>query len=317
MLAATLLALGSAVIHASWNLLIKTSGDRALAAWGQFLAAALLAIPAVAIVGPPGWEVAPYLAATGLVHVVYIESLVAAFTHGDFSLSYPLARGGGAVLAAVGSVVFLGDRLPVPAWMAIAVAGAGLISLRGGRGVPAAADVVLGDVGEPRTGTTDARPASTAASSPATARRRAGERAALGFALLTAVCIASYTLVDSAGSRVSTDGVAYALCSVATSGVAITALNLAQPRRRRRAALLVSQWRRNVAGGLGTTVAYTMVLVAVREAPVGYVTMLRESSVVIGALIGWLVLKEGLGARRLMSSAVILAGLVLLVAFGR
>lgn len=317
MLAATLLALGSAVIHASWNLLIKTSGDRALAAWGQFLAAALLAIPAVAIVGPPGWEVAPYLAATGLVHIVYIESLVAAFTHGDFSLSYPLARGGGAVLAAVGSVVFLGDRLPVPAWMAIAVAGVGLISLRGGRGVPAAADVVLGDVGEPRTGTTDARPASTAASSPATARRRAGERAALGFALLTAVCIASYTLVDSAGSRVSTDGVAYALCSVATSGVAITALNLAQPRRRRRAALLVSQWRRNVAGGLGTTVAYTMVLVAVREAPVGYVTMLRESSVVIGALIGWLVLKEGLGARRLVSSAVVLAGLVLLVAFGR
>jgi drug/metabolite transporter (DMT)-like permease len=104
---------------------------------------------------------------------------------------------------------------------------------------------------------------------------------------------------------------------VATSGVAITALNLAQPRRRRRAALLVSQWRRNVAGGLGTTVAYTMVLVAVREAPVGYVTMLRESSVVIGALIGWLVLKEGLGARRLVSSAVVLAGLVLLVAFGR
>lgn len=320
MLAATLLALGSAVIHASWNLLIKTSGDRALAAWGQFLAAALLAIPAVAIVGPPGWEVAPYLAATGLVHVVYIESLVAAFTHGDFSLSYPLARGGGAVLAAVGSVVFLGDRLPVPAWIAIAVAGAGLISLRGGRGVPAADDVVLGDLGEPRTGTTDARPASTAAiasTSPATARRRAGERAALGFALLTAACIATYTLVDSAGSRAATDGVAYALCSVATSGAAITALNLAQPRRRRRASLLVSQWRRNVAGGLGTTVAYTMVLVAVREAPVGYVTMLRESSVVIGALIGWLVLKEGLGARRLVSSAVILAGLVLLVAFGR
>lgn len=76
-------------------------------------------------------------------------------------------------------------------------------------------------------------------------------------------------------------------------------------------------WRRNLAGGLGTTVAYTMVLVAVRHAPVGYVTMLRESSVVIGALLGWLVLHEDLGSRRLARSVVILTGLVLLVALGR
>ena len=57
-----------------------------------------------------------------------------------------------------------------------------------------------------------------------------------------------------------------------------------------------------------------MVLVAVRSAPVGYVTMLRESSVVIGALFGWVVLHERLGRRRLVASCVILAGLVLLVA---
>jgi drug/metabolite transporter (DMT)-like permease len=57
-----------------------------------------------------------------------------------------------------------------------------------------------------------------------------------------------------------------------------------------------------------------MVLVAVRQAPVGYVTMLRESSVVIGPLLGWLVLHEALGRERLRAGAVVLTGLVLLVA---
>lgn len=305
MLAATLLAIGSAFVHAAWNLLIKTSADRALAAWGQFLAAALLALPVLVVVGFPGWEAVPYLAVTAVVHVAYIEALVAAYTHGDFSLSYPLARGGGAVLAAVGSVVFLGDRLPAMAWIAIAIAAAGLVSLRGGGGV--SEDELL--VGRADGGRSPG---------PAAARvtQVRADRSALTFAAITAACIAAYTLIDSAGAR-ATDGISYALATVAASGLSIAAMNALRPGRRARAGLLVRDWRRNLAGGLGTTVAYTMVLVAVRHAPVGYVTMLRESSVVIGALLGWLVLREELGSRRLASSVVILAGLVVLVAFGR
>ena len=299
MLAATLLALGSALVHASWNLLIKTSEDRAVAAWGQFTAAALVAVAGLLVVGGPGWEAVPYLAGTAAVHLVYIEALVAAYTHGDFSLSYPLARGGGAVFAALGSALVLDDRLPALGWVAIAVAAVGLVGLRG-RGVPAADDVVLGDAldGRGRIGA------------------RASERAALAFALLTAACIATYTIIDSAGSRAGDSGVAYGLASVAAAGTAIFVSNVVRPSLRARAGMLRSDWRRHLAGGIGTLVAYTMVLVAVRRAPVGYVTMLRESSVVVGALFGWLVLREGLGGRRLAASVVILAGLVLLVVAG-
>ncbi|HYI62984.1 MAG TPA: EamA family transporter [Acidimicrobiales bacterium] len=310
MLAATLLALGSAFVHASWNLLIKTSEDRALAAWGQFLAAATLSLLGLAVVGLPGWDALPYLLGTAVVHVAYIEGLVAAYTHGDFSLSYPVARGGGAVLAAVGSVVVLGDHLPPWAWVAIAVAGAGLISLRSGRAVPAADDVVLGPLGHPDDPTPGPAPGGDV--TPVTDERRA-----LAFAALTAACIATYTVIDSAGARAVDSGVSYGLASVAAGGLAISAGNLARPSRRARAGALRTGWPRHLAGGLGTTLAYTMVLVAVRHAPVGYVTMLRESSVVIGALVGWLVLREGLGGRRLASSGVILAGLLLLVAAGR
>ena len=181
MLTATVLAVGSAFVHAAWNLLIKTSDDRALAAWGQFLAAGLISVVGLAVVGAPGWGALPYLAATGVVHVLYVEGLVAAYTHGDFSLSYPLARGGGAVLAAVGSVLFLGDRLSPAAWAAIAVAGVGLLTLRGGRGVPDVDDVILGSGADPSAGgpARGAHPPS---------------RAPSAYALVTAACIATYTL---------------------------------------------------------------------------------------------------------------------------
>lgn len=298
MLAATLLALGSAVIHAAWNLLIKTSDDRAVAAWGQFTAASLLGLVGLAVVGPPGWGAAPYLLATALVHIVYVEALAAAYAHGDFSLSYPLARGGGAVLAALGSALVLGDRLPALGWVAIAVAAGGLVGLRG-PGVPEADDLVLGDDTGPR---------------PGPARR--ADRTATLFALVTAAAIATYTVIDSAGARAAPGGVSYGLASVTAAGIAVGLANLARPSRRARVGLLVAGWRRHLAGGLGTLVAYTMVLVAVRSAPVGYVTMLRESSVVIGALVGWLVLREGMGRQRLVASGVILAGLVLLVVAG-
>lgn len=278
MLTATLLSLGSAGIHAGWNLLLKTSNDRVLAAWGLFGAGGLLALGGLAVVGLPGWSALPFLVATGLVHIAYSEALVQAYGRGDLSLAYPLARGGGALLAAVGGVLILDDRLSAPGWIAIGVVAAGLLSLR------------------------------------PPGRSLTSERTAVAWAGLTALCIASYTLIDSAGSRQVDSGVAYGLAAVLAAGVGITLGNVARPARRARVRDLGRDWPRHLVGGLATTVAYTMVLVAVRSAPVGYVTMLRESSVVIGALLGWLVLNEALGPRRMVSSAVILAGLVALVA---
>jgi drug/metabolite transporter (DMT)-like permease len=273
-LTATLLAVGSALVHASWNLLIKTSDDRTLAGWGQFMAAAVLGGAALLVVGAPGWEAMPYLLGTGLIHIVYVEGLVAAYVHGDFSLSYPLARGGGAVLAALGSVVLLDDHLPALAWVAIAIAVAGLFVLPG----------------------------------------RDVNRHAVGYAAVTAASIGAYTLVDSAGARAVASGVSYGLASVTAAGIAVTLGNLVRPSRRARAPELRKEWRRHLFGGAATLVAYTMVLVAVRLAPVGYVTMLRESSVVIGPLLGWLLLHETLGRRRLLPTSLVLTGLVLLVA---
>jgi drug/metabolite transporter (DMT)-like permease len=272
-LAATLLALGSAGVHATWNLIIKTSDvDRRIATWGVFLAGGLLTVPVIAVVGAPGWVALPWLVLSGAVHMFYAEGLAAAYTHGDLSATYPVARGGGALLAAVGGVALLGDHLPIPSWIALAIIGAGLMSIRG-----------------------------------------RGGTAGLGWAGFTAVCIATYTLVDSHGARESDSAIRYGLATIVAAASGVTTSSLVRGRAGALRAALPLEWRRWVVGGACTAVAYTLVLAAVRYAPVGYVTALRESSVVLGALAGWFVLHESMGRRRLASAGVILAGLVLLV----
>lgn len=275
-LLATTLALTSALLHAGWNVFVKTSDDRELASWGQFLAAGILVLPALAVLGLPPIEALPYLTASALIHVGYVVCLVMAYTHGDFSLSYPLARGGGAVAAAIGGALLLGDTLPAPAWLAIGIAAAGLVSLAG-----------LG---------------ATASS--------------VRWALLTAGCIAAYTLVDANGSRVAGDGVRYGFALMPLTAVTLSVTFAARGRASDLRVTLAAHWWRYAIAGVLLTAAYTLVLVAVRHAPVGHVTMLRESSVVMAALIGWLALDEQLGHRRLASALVVTSGLVLLVNVG-
>lgn len=276
MLLATVLALSSAALHATWNLLLKTApaGERDLTSWGLFLVGGVLVTPAVVLLGGPGMVAVPWLALSGCVHIVYVTALVAAYRHGDFSLAYPLARGGGALAAALGGAWFLGDRLPLPAWAAITVVAAGLVSLVG-RGV-----------------------------APGTVR----------VALLTALAIGTYTVIDAHGARVSTNGLAYGLSSTASAAAGVSMSFLLRGRGPALAAAWPEHRRRWVVAGACTAVAYALVLVAVRHASVGYVAMLRESSVVLGAFAGWRWLREPLGGRRLISSLVILAGLLALVA---
>jgi drug/metabolite transporter (DMT)-like permease len=96
--------------------------------------------------------------------------------------------------------------------------------------------------------------------------------------------------------------------------VGLSVVGIVMGRGRDLLALLSTPHRTRIAlGGLAAAIAYSMVLAAVRLAPVGYVAALRESSVVLAALAGWLLLHERLGRARLISSAVVAAGLVLLV----
>lgn len=274
MLTATVLALVAALLHAAWNLLIKTANDRDLAAWGQFVFGGVALAPVFLFTGFPELRSVPYLVVSAVIHVFYVRALVAAYQHGDFSLAYPLARGGGALTAAVLGVIALGDGLGLAGWFALLVVTIGLASLI----------------------------------------RPGAPRLEVVYALLTAVLIGTYTVIDAAGARHTSDGFAY---GVALTGLSATALSVVGVARGRGPAFLSSvrrSWSRHLFSGICLATAYSLVLVAVRFASVGYVATLRESSVVLGAALGWVLLKERLGGRRLVSAAVVTVGLIALIA---
>jgi drug/metabolite transporter (DMT)-like permease len=272
-LAATLLALGSAGLHAFWNLLVKTSDRRFFTAWGQFVFGGVLFFPVLIWVGLPPASVVGFLLASSVIHVAYTGALVRAYHHGDFSFAYPLARGSGAFVAALGGVVFPGDYLPPLAWVAIAIVVAGLLSLV----------------------------------------NRSVTAIAVRWALLTAVTIGTYTTIDAEGARRSSTGFSYGLTLIVGIGLALSIAGLLTGQRRAFVDYARNDWKRLLAGGAAASLAYCMVLAGVRLAPVGYVASLRESSVVLGALAGWLFLHEKMGRHRVVSSCVVAVGLILLI----
>lgn len=273
MLTATLLALTAACMHAGWNLAVKRSSvDRFHALWGQVVFGASIA--AVAFVALGGMDAAAWkwAAVSGIVHIPYTILLTKAYDTGDFSQVYPLARGGGALLAAIGGIAVLGDQVDALTAIAIVVVCGGLFLLVG------------------------------RAPGPATL-------AAIG----VAVTIGCYTLVDTQGSRVS--GVAhYGLATGCMAAIAISVYGFAAGRHRGFPTAIRREWRPMLVGGVAQKLTYTFVLAAVRLAPVGYVTALRETSVILAVLIGWRVLGEAQGRRRIAASSVVLGGVILLVA---
>ena len=277
MLLATCLALGSAVLHAGWNLVAKRAeGDRFVVLWAQFavcgvLAAVVLGVHAIAIGMPAsgyGWA-----ALSGCVHLPYLWLLARAYEH-DLSVSYPLARGGGAALAAALGVLFLGDRLGTGEVLGVAVIIGGLCLLSWG-----------------------------------------ATRENVVTALAVAVTIGVYTTVDAQGSR-SSGSLAYVLATFAATAGTTTIAGIASGRWGAFVEMIRRFWRRALLTGLAAMVTYGMVLVAARHAPVGYVAALRESSVVLGALAGWRILGEGDHRRRVAASVIVVSGLIGLVVAG-
>jgi drug/metabolite transporter (DMT)-like permease len=272
MVLATVFALMAAALHAGWNLRVKASGDRFVALWGQFIAAGTVCAVAMAATGPPARVAWPWIALSASIHLPYIVFLARAYDHGDFSLAYPIARGGGALAAAIGGLLLLDDRLSPLGWLAIAVITGGLMSfVRPGTAWPH-----------------------------------------IRWALLVALLIGGYTLADAAGAR-RTEGVAYVLGTFLATAIVVSVYGFAHGRWSAMRASMAVDWRRYLTSGVASAAAYGLVLYAVRWAPVGYVTALRESSVVLAALAGWRLLAEGLGRARVASAGVVCSGLVLLV----
>lgn len=274
MLVATALALGAAVLHAGWNLRIKQSGDRWLALWGLFAAGGLIGLPytvVATISGDLGWNAWGWATASGAVHTFYIGRLARTYDIADFSVTYPIARSTGALVAAIGGFVLLDDRMSTVSVIGMVVVLIGMAALSGHV-----------------------------------------EWRHVWPALVVGLLIGCYTVIDSQGSRTTT-GSAYAMSIFVTGGIGTTLHGVAAGRWTPMVRSLQGSWRNYVLTGAASLVTYWMVLLAVRRAPVGYVTALRESSVVFATFIGWRFLRERSGLRRVIAAGIMVVGLVVLV----
>jgi drug/metabolite transporter (DMT)-like permease len=294
--------LAAAVLHATWNAVAKGVGDRV----GLFVRTSLIGAAACAValwfVPVPSGGSWPWLISSALIHVLYNLGLLAAYRLGDFNQTYPLARGVGPIVVAIVAASALDEPLaPVPA------AGVALI---GG------AIAVLGLTPW---------------------RRVRANRAAVLAAVLTGLTIAGYTLVDGIGVRASGTALGYTLWLVGLECVATAAVAAALRRRisttdpagadtadpaaagagagrDRPPAHRIGLKAWSIAGAVGvmSTLAYGLVLWAQTRGALAAVAALRESSVVVAALIGLGVFKEPLGRVRIAASVAVAVGVVLL-----
>ena len=270
----------AALLHATWNALLKSGADKHAATVALSLGSLPIAILCLLVAGLPRWEAWPYVLGSVVIHTAYNLALLNAYRAADFTQAYPVARGTAPVLTAIFGVVLLGEALSPFQSLAVALIAAGVVSL------------VLAGGGE-RAGL----------------RLLKGE--GLGWALATGALIATYSLNDGAGARVAGSSVSfYALTSTITAFTVSLSLHLIRPGSvsgafvRARGALFV--------GGPISFLAYALVTWAFTQAPIATVSALREVSVVFAMLIGTFILRERLNWRRIASTFVTLSGVVLL-----
>jgi drug/metabolite transporter (DMT)-like permease len=275
------LVITAAFAHAGWNFLAKGARGGTGFVWLSSVAGAAIYLPVTVVafaLAPDAldWAALGLMAGSGALHAVYFVLLQRGYATGDLSLVYPLARGTGPLLSATAAIAFLGER-PSP----VALAGAAIIVL--------AVFSLIGGSGR-------------------SAQGLGGQGTV--FALLTGAAIASYTLWDKhAVGPAALSPIVYYWGTNLVNALFVTPWALSH----RDAVRAAWGSRRAVVGvGVLSPLAYVLILYALARAPVSYVAPARESSILIGTLLGATVLNEGDTRRRVLVATAILLGVVAL-----
>jgi drug/metabolite transporter (DMT)-like permease len=267
------LVLLAALLHASWNAITKASGDPMLTLWVVTFTGSVIGGVATLFVDFPHRDAWPYLAGSMALHFAYEMFLVSAYRLGDLSQVYPIARGLAPCIVAVPAAVFAGEVLDAGQSAGLAIAAISIGSLaRSGRGAGGAAVAVAAGTG---------------------------------------LLIAGYTFVDGQGVRLGGDPFNFIAWSFFLHALPFTVVVLVL-RRRRFASFLRTGARPALAGGAMATLAYAIVLWALARGGMAHVSALRETSVVIAALIGTRLMGEPFGARRVAAAGGVVLGIALM-----
>jgi len=267
----------AAACHAGWNALIKVGLDPLSTTTLISVGSGIVALALAPLVGMPASAAWPWLLASVVIHLVYFASLIESYRTGDLGQVYPIARGSAPLMTAAVTSIFVGEKLSALGWAGIAalVGGVLLLSARGARH--------LAEI----------------------------DRRAIGFALFTALTICAYSVVDGIGARLSANPNGYSVWLFV--GIAVVMVPYALYRDGRDVIPAMQRfWLRGFAGGALQVLSYGIAIWAMTVAPIAIVATLRETSVLFGAVIAVVVLKEPLRAVRIVAACLIVCGLVLI-----
>lgn len=271
-----LAVLAAAAMHAIWNAAIKVKLDRFASISLLTVGMGIAGLPALPFVEVPHGIVWLWIAASVALHTGYRLFLIKAYETGDLSQTYPLARGAAPLMTTLGGVLLVQEVPAALAMLGILLLSAGtlLMSARGGNSL-------------------------------------AFERRAVGFALVTSVFVAGYTLTDGIGARTAATASSYAAWLFLTDGIVTLVLCIAI-RGRAIAGTMLVEWRTALVTGALAAGAYWIAMWAMTRAPIASVAALRETSILFAMAISVVALREPVTRWRAAAGCLIVAGIVAL-----
>ncbi len=266
------LILGAALMHASWNALLRGGADRLWSMTVMCAVSTLTALPFLAFLPPPARASWGLIALSSSLQIAYCWFLVRAYEHGGLAQVYPIARGTAPLLVTLGAALAVGERLAPAALAGVALVSLGIMALAFERARMAAGPTLL--------------------------------------AVATGGFIAAYTVIDGVGARISGHSQSYIAWLFTAQGTGMVLLYLAA--RRRMDLPRDGEMLRALIGGVFGLVGYGVVIWALTQAPMGQVSALRETSILFAAVLGVAFLKEKVTLERAGAAAMIAAGAAVL-----
>lgn len=273
-----------ALLHASWNALVKSGSDKALDTALIHILACGVGAALVLAVGPPRPQALPWIAASLVIHIGYYVALAGAYRHGDLGMTYPIMRGSGPLLVTLAlglsGGAIIDESVSLATWLGVAGISGGVLLVGLSPSAPG------GD-----------------------------HRRALQYALLNACIIAAYTIVDGIGVRTSGNALQYIALLTMLDGIPYFLLVMHGRGKAGRPAAwahMRKRWPIALLGTLASIGSYGIALWAMTRAPVAAVAALRETSVLFAVLLGTVLLKEHFGLRRAAGTLLVVGGVMAL-----
>jgi len=268
----------SALLHASWNALIKISGDRLVIMAIMTATSTILVIPFLILLPAPARESWPYLGFSAGVHGFYMFFLIRAYGYGDFAQIYPLARGSAPLLTAILGYFLLQESMALDEVIGMLLIVVGIFGLM--------------------------------------LERRSGilqlSRPALFYSLLTGVSITAYSLIDGVGARLAGSTLSFTLWMFFFDGFLLPVVAYFRRPRSVLKKTIVAMWKPGLVASVTSTLGYAIIVWAFTQERIAPVAVLRETSVLFAMLISVFLIKESFSLLRMGIVFLIVGGILLL-----